>query len=284
MLWLILVIISAVSGSLSKVLQKVLLKGEDSDPVAFGFIFQLLVAILFLLYALLTQSLHFPMLAGLIFNIVVMSLFYGLGNLFTFKAFKLAEASEVSVIFASSTLWSVVAALFLLGEKLNSMKIVGMLLVIAGLIAINYRKSKWKVNKGHTFAFLAAMLFGIAFTNDAFIITRFKSVASYMIIAFALPAFTTLVFRPKSIKNVPYFFNKKIIVRLLICGFFYFLAALTIFEAYKRGGLASIISPISESSLVFTVIISYIFLREKNHVWNKVLGTILTLGGILLLI
>lgn len=284
MVWLFLAIISAILGGLTRVLQKVLLTEKDSDPYAFTFIFQITVALFFLLYLIVTKSLNIPNLSGVIFNIIMMTIFYGVGNLFTFKAFKLAEASEVAVIFASSTLWSVVSALFILGEKLTNLKIAGVLLVVLGLVVINYVKTNWKVNKGHLFALLAAVLFGVAFTNDLFIMKRFSSVASYSLFAFALPSLVTLLFNPKSIKHVPYFLKGQVFLKLAICSFFYAADAFAIYMAYKMGGPANVISPISATSLIFTVIISYIFLKERDRVWNKILGTLLTFIGILLLI
>jgi len=285
MLWLLLAIVSAILNALTRILQKILLTEKDSDPFAFTFIFQLVVAFLFLIYVLITKSISLPSLSGLVLNILIMMFFYGIGNLLTFKAFKLAEASEVSVIFASNTLWSVVSAFFILGEKLNNFKILGVLLVVLGLIVINYVKTSWKINRGHLYALISAFMFGVAFTNDIFIIKRFNSVASYSMFAFALPSIVPLFFNPKSIKNVPYFLNGKVFVRLLICGFFYAAAAFTIYTANKMGGLASIISPISSaSSLVFIVIMSYIFLKERDRMWNKVLGTLLIFGGILFLV
>ncbi len=282
--WVFLVIISAFTSSLTRIFQKVLLKDKDSDPFAFGFIFQITVAFLFLLYTLITNTLIIPNLSGLTINLIVMTLFYSLGNVFTFKAFKTAEASEVSIIFTSSTVWSVIAALFMLGEKLTMNKIIGILLVVLGVIAVNYSKTSWKINKGHLFALLGALLSGIAFTNDAFIINRFQSIPSYMIIAFAVPAINTLLYSPKSIKKIAYYFNPNILFRLLICSFFYALSAISIFEAYKRGGEASVISPIQQSSIIFTVIIGYIFLRETNRLPNKLLGMTLTFLGVLFLI
>lgn len=48
--WLLLTITSALANSLTRILQKVLLKNKDSDPFAFSFVFQLVVALLFLIY------------------------------------------------------------------------------------------------------------------------------------------------------------------------------------------------------------------------------------------
>lgn len=284
MTWLILVIASAIFGSLSRILQKVLLKEKDSEPFAFAFVFQLILAFLFFIYAYLTKSLIFPNLSGLTFNLIIMALFYSLGNILIYNAFKIAEASEASIIFASSTVWTVVSAVIFLGEKLTRNNIIGILLVIAGLIAVNYSKSKWKFNKGHLFALLAAASYGIAFTNDAFIINRFVSVPAYMMLSFILSSIAVLLFRPKLVKSVHFFLKRKVIGNLLICAVFYSGMIFTIFEAYKRGGQVSIISPISQSALMLTVGLSYFFLKEKDRLLNKVIGVILTFVGVLLLI
>ena len=47
--WFILALASAISGSVARILQKVLLKHEQSDVFAFSFVFQMSVAFLFLL-------------------------------------------------------------------------------------------------------------------------------------------------------------------------------------------------------------------------------------------
>ena len=203
MTWLILVIISAISSSVSRILQKVLLKEKDSEPFAFAFVFQLLLAFLFFLYTFITKTLIIPNLSGVFLNLILMAIFYSLGNIFIYKAFKLAEASEASIIFASSTLWTVISAVIFLGDKLSNSNIAGILLVILGIIAVNYSRSKWKMNKGHLYALLGAMMFGIAFTNDAFIINRFTSISSYMLLSFFLSSITILIFRPNLIKGVP---------------------------------------------------------------------------------
>jgi transporter family protein len=284
MSWLILVIVSAVLASLSRILQRVLLKERNSDPFAFAFVFQLLVSLLFVFYTLVTHTLAFPQMSALILNLIIMAILYGLMNIFLTNAFKLAEASEASIIFASSTLWSVLSAVLLLGERLTVQKMIGVFLILGGLVAVNYTKSKWSLNKGHLFALLAAICFGFAFTNDAFIISHFKSTASYILLSFVLSSFAILLFRPGLTKHISYYVKPAIIPKLLFCGVFYAGAVFAIFEAYKRGGPVSVISPISESSLILTVTISYFFLKEKNNLINKIVGTAFVFGGILLLL
>ena len=282
--WIVLSVLSAVTGSLTRILQKVLLKDEQSNTFAFGFIFQLLVAGLFLIYTLVTGTLEFPALTGLILNLIIMTLFYSIGNLFTFYAFKNADASEVSIILASNTVWSVISAILFLGERIKLLNVMGVILIVLSIVAINYSKTKWKLNKGHLYGALGAMLFGIAFTNDAYIINRYESVASYMILAFGMPGLATIFYSPKSIRRLGHFFTKRIFLNLLLCGIFYALSAIFIFTAYKNGGQASLISPIQQTSIIFTVALSWLFLGERKKMINKLIGMFLSFAGVLLLI
>lgn len=282
--WLILTIASAITGALARILQKVLLKDSQSNTFAFSFVFQLTVSGLFLLYALTTQTFELPNLSKVLPNLGVMMVGYSLGNLFLFKAFKHAQASEVSIIFASSTVWSVLAALVLLHETLTIRNWFGIFLIVSGVAAINYSKTKWQINKGHLFALGGAILFGIAFTNDAYILTHYQSIPSYMVIAFALPGVFTLAYQPQAIKQIPYFLKLSRYKKLVLCTILYALSALTIFSAFKLGGPASIISPIQQTSIIFTVVFGYIFLKEKDKMANKIVGTALAFLGVLLLI
>lgn len=184
----------------------------------------------------------------------------------------------------SSTLWTVVSALFFLREKITSNNIIGILLITAGIIAVNYSKTKWKFNKGHLYALFSAFMFGIAFTNDAFIIKKFSSVSSYMFLSFVLSTIAIFILRPKLVRGISHFIKKDMIGKLFICGLFYSLMIVTIFEAYKRGGQVTIINPIQQSSLILTVVASYFLLKEKDKLPNKIIGTFLTFIGVLLLV
>ena len=86
-----------------------------------------------------------------------MTVFYALFNFCLFRAYQTAEASEVSVLFASRTLWSVVAAAIFLQEALNFQKIVGIIFIVLGVIIVSWRSKSWKLSKGHLFAILGVL-------------------------------------------------------------------------------------------------------------------------------
>lgn len=284
MTWLFLTLLSALGSAVTRILIKLLLKEEQSDAIAFGFAFQLLVAALLLFFTIAMGSFELPNLSGLEWNIVFMALCYGLGNIFNFYSFKYAEASEIALIFTSSVIWTVLSALLVLGERLTSAKLLGIVLIAVGVIIINFTRSRWQLNRGHLFAFCGAFLFGIAFTNDTFIIQRYHSVASFMALAFVLPAFVTLAYRPRAALKLPYFLRLSVFKKLILTAISYGVAAVSIFTAYQQGGPASVISPLAEVSVIFTIILGYFLLNERDKMLQKVLGSSLTLLGAWLLV
>jgi bacterial/archaeal transporter family protein len=282
--WVLLALVSAVTASLSRILQKICLKDEKSDVYAFSFVFQVIVAVFFLGYSLLSGNLELPVIKGLEINWLMMVVLYSLANVFIFKAFQLAEASEVSIVLASNIIWSALAAGFLLNERLSSLNVMGMIAILLGIGIINYTKKTFRISKGHWYALGAAIFFGVAFVNDAFILKSYSNIPVYLIFAFALPGVFCLIYRPQAVKNIRSFFEMPLLKLVLLCCFFYTLSSLSIFSAFKAGGMASIILPIQQTSLILTVVLSYLFLGEKEKLTQKILGTILVFGGVLMLL
>lgn len=283
MSWFLLVLNSAISFSLASLLQRILLKEEQSDPIAYGVVFQFLIAVLIFVFALF-YGFSIPNLIPLIPNLIIMTLFYALFNLCLFKAYQQTEASEVSVLLASRSLWSVVTAIFFLGETVNLQRIGGIVLIIGGVILVSWKAKKWQINKGHLFTLLAAFFIGTAFTNDAFLINRFPNVPSYLVISFLLPSLTLLMLQPKAAKNLKLFLNPKRLGKMLLTSFLWGSAALTIFLSYQAGGKVTQISPISQLSIVLTVILAFIFLKERENWGQKLIGAAIVFGGVMLLI
>ena len=206
---------------------------------------------------------------------VILILFYSVANVLSFKAFKIADASEVSIIFASSTLWSVLTAVIMLGEKLTNINVAGIFIVMLGILSINYRKTDWKVNKGHLYALFGSVLFGIAFTNDVYIINRYESISSYMIIAFALPAFATLGLKPQSYKNISQYLHKNTapsLYSVLLC-----ITSLLLFLVLINWEVQQYHLPIQQTSIIFTVIIGYFSLMKETGYHRKLLAHYLCL-------
>jgi len=278
MSWLILVLVSAFSLSVATLFQRLLLKEEQSDPAAYAAFFQLLVAVLVFGYAIFSGGFVLPPLKSLIFNLVLLAVLYAFADLALFGAFKTVEASEVAVIGASRMVWAVIPAIIFLKETLDLNRLAGILLVSAGIIALSLRKGKWNLNKGHLLVLFSSILLGFAFTNDMFLVSHFEAV-SFTAFVFPLPAITILLFRPKSIPKLKLFLDARRLSRILIAALFFGIASVTMYLAHKVGGEVSQIGPLSQLSVVLTVILAYFFLKEKDYLGNKIIGAILVFIG-----
>lgn len=273
MTWQVLVFISVVTYSISVLLQRVLLKDEQTDPVAFSITFQLFTGVIIGLYTLL-NGFKIPDLSPIILNMILMTVLYGAGNVFLFKALKLTEASEFTIIFASRVFWTVAGAVLILGESFSSRQFLGTLLMLTGIGLVSLRNSQLKLGKGSLFSLLAGASFGLAVVNDSFIIRNFD-VPSYLTIAFILPAMAIWLLNPRPLG--------KISPKLGLLGIFYAVSAVTFFLAYQVGRNASQIAPLSQTSTILVVILAVIFLRERALLGRKILGAILSFLGVILL-
>jgi len=282
MSWILLILIGVLFISISSLFQRVLLKDEQSDPFTYAIIFQLIIAILFFIYVAFI-GFKLPPLKPLIPYLLLMSLLYALANFFVFKGLKTIELSENSILWSSKAIWTMLTAAIFLKEQVDLVRIIGMLLILAGITVVSWKGKKWKLNRGHLFALAGAFFLGVSFTNDAFLLNHFE-VPSYSAIAFLFPALLLLAIKPKSIGKFRLFLNKKRLFRMIIASFLFGVGTLGIYYSYQRGGDASQIVPISQSSVILIVILAFIFLKERNRFAQKVIGSLLAFIGIWLLV
>lgn len=280
MSWQILLLISIITYSLSVLLQRILLKKDKSDPIAYSIVFQLLTGILIGIYALF-NGFSTPNLIPLIPNLLLMAILYGAGNVFIFSALKTIDASEFAIIFASRALWTVLGAIIFLKENFSPLQIMGTLLIITSVVLVSWKKQKFILSKGIVFSVFAALFFGLAFVNDALILNNFD-VPSYVALAFIIPSFLIWTLYPKSTMKMKPLFGRKTLPKLLLLCFFYGISAITIYSAYQVGKNASQIATLDQTTTLVTVLLAVLFLKERSDLWRKLLGAIISIIGVIL--
>lgn len=282
MVWQLLVAISVFTYAFSVILQRVLLKDDKSDPVAYSVVFQLLTGLIIGAYALV-RGFSVPDLMPILPNLLLMVLLYGAGNAFIFKALKLGEASDFTILFASRTLWIIVAAVLFLQESFTLNQALGTFLIIASVVIITGKAKILKPAKSHIFALIGAAAFGLAFANDAFILRNFD-VPSYLFIAFVAPALAVWALNPKATQKMKPLLQGKSLQRLGLLGVIYAVSAITIFLAYQIGRNAAQIAPLNQTSTIVTVILGILLLKERDNLFKKLLGALISFFGVLLLL
>lgn len=281
MAWQLWIGISILSYSASVLLQRLIMR-ESDRPVAFAIFFQLFVAVLFAIAGLALGKLQMPDWKPLTFNLLLSMVLYGLGNIFIFKSLNSTEASRFTVVFASRTFFTVLASSILLRELLNATQWMGAVLIFAGAVCATAKK-RVAFDKGELFAILAAIVFGFAVTNDRFILQSFE-VYTYSIIGFLLPAIFIAAAYPREVRHMKSFLKKETFLQSLAVCFIYALFALTFYMALQEASNSSQVAAVSLSSVILTVILSIIFLKEREFLWRKIFGAVICSVGLLLLL
>src|SRR3989338_4173879 len=135
--WLVFSAISIVTLSVANLLQRKLMREEGSQVVASSIVFQLFCA---LLIGAVTAVLGFsvPPLREYWFHFVLMGVLYAGGTLFLFRSLQTIGASEATILTASRALWAVAAGVILVGDFINTSKVIGIILVLGAVVFVSY--------------------------------------------------------------------------------------------------------------------------------------------------
>lgn len=282
MSWQFLVGISVLLYSISVVLQRILLKDGKSEPISFSIFFQLGVAfVIGILVLIIHGGIPMPNFAQISWSVLAMTILYALANIFVFKSLKITEASRFTVIFSSKTLFAVLGASLFFKEGLTPSQWVGAILIIAGVAIISIKDFSKKFNAGDLFAILAAVLFGLANTNDRFLV-KFFDPYSYVVIGFLLPGLAITLFYPKKLTNLKVYFKKSFIYKMIILCLLYGLSSVAFFAALQITPNSSQLFSINSFGAIITVILSIIILKENDRIAKKILGAVISVAGLLL--
>ena len=205
---------------------------------------------------------------------------YGLGSLFSFKAYKLIDASEVGLINRLNIVFTAIIGILLFSEKYTLQSYLGLLLVTTGSLIIVFEIGKLSLSKGVIFALIMALGYGLAAVFDKLILNQF-SPFTYLVVNNFLVALMFLPFKQARVESVELVkkqtglvFLTGILVAGSWVGFLYVL----------QSGSVSKIFPIFDTlALVCTVSVGILFLKERNKLLQKIIGSALVIFGIFLL-
>lgn len=282
MSWQIIIIISIFLNSLGVVLQRLIVKDDKKDPIAFSILFQLVVGGLIGLYGFLFEDMSLPDLGPYALNLFIMTVLWALANIFNFLALRNTEASVFTILFSTRAFFTAIASSFVLGEFLNEKQWLGALVVFSGIVIVSYKKNAGKFDPRLLLSLATAVAFGLANTNDR-ILLKSLNLYPYVSMAFLLPALGVILYSPKSVANIKYFMVKDSIKNVIFVCIVYAFAAITFFKALQIAPNSSQVAAIGITGVIVTVLLSIIFLKERDRIPQKLIGSVLSFLGVFLL-
>lgn len=277
-----IIIVSGLFSALSSLFQKISLSKENSDPLAFGLYFQILIGAISIPTAFL-QPMKIDFNSASVITILLMAVAYAAATCLYFYALQRVDMSEFNILISSSMLITIIGAFFFLKEQITANKLTGVFLIIVGIALIYIKKSGFsKFGKNHILILLCALLWSVAAVLDKFNLNFFSSPSSYMVFSYLLPALLIFLTNPsRYIKNLSIIkTNKKSLALSVILSYF---STVLFFYALQLGGEISNASPIHHISIVFAVLLGIVLLKEHTGWKHRIIGSIVIFIGTLFL-
>ena len=275
--WFPLVIAGAFASALSNLLIKVGLHHRQVDPLAFGSAFQL-VAATYTLPWLVLQPPTMPSDPILWALLGLSCVCYTSATFFWFRAIKLTDVSEVSIFLGTRPLWVLTAGLVLGREAAGPFKFVLMLVVIGGLVIVFYEKGKFRFGGPERMAFLATISFSCSSVIDSYLSPSF-SPNVYQLVTFVGPALGLLVVDPGAVRRMGSLAGRRAILGLVSSSLMLLLAVTAVYLAYRYGDASRVVAAF-QLSAIMTVLLSALFVNERNNLPRKLAGSIVVVIGV----
>ncbi len=96
--------------------------------------------------------------------------------------------------------------------------------------------------------------------------------------------FTLLLVQPKAIKKIKYYFRKDRAAKVLLLSLCDTFGMLALYLAYQTGRNAAVIGPLRSTSIIVTVVLAILILKERTNAVNKIAGALIAVFGVVLLV
>lgn len=279
--WQLFTIIYLITGSMVIPVQRLVLHKDQTDPIAFVIVSQILTAILVFIFAVI-HGLQMPDFSKYGLLIAAMFGLYSAGHITYAKTLKQVEASIFSTLLNTNTIWVILMGYLVLQESIHTIDVLGTLLILVSVGLLAERKGKLKLDKSIGMGLLVGLIFGLAGATWVYV-GKHSDLLTWSALSFAITPLIVLILQPSAVPKMRYFYNKKIAITMVGLAAIWATSNLASLAAYQRGSV-SIIAPLQETSVIITVLLAIIFLKERTRMWQKILAAIICFAGVILII
>lgn len=275
--WLIISLLAGFFFALSRVVARFVLR-DGGNPLAFVAVHDFIAGLILL--PLLFFGFHFPQNNITWLYFVGIIVFAFLSDWFTFIALKKINVSVYQIINQVRHVFVLFGGFIFFSEAISGFKLVATFLIIIGVVVMLYERSKFQLSAGVGVTILSTLFAIVAFFFVKYAVTDFSETAmvSFELMSIGLLGFGLLGFdKDKIIQEIK--LNRW---GLAISGALFGLFELLVVVALKYGDISRVL-PVVQSALVFGVVMGVIFLKERERMWQKAVGTVIIVVGIILM-
>lgn len=275
--WVILAALAGLGSNILNFFSRFILKDKDGDSTTWAWTFEFLRLLFFAPFLLFDFKIDTSLKSLIILLSVGLTEFISV--YFYMKMHKYTHLSISTILSRTRLIWVPVIAFLFFGERLSNFEYIGILILFLGL-SIAVAPHKLFLDKGSVYANLAAFMIAV----NTVLLKQTVPFAStpVIMIFFSLPAVILFPLFMKNAKQrlIHQNFDRKI-PKLVGTGAN--VAALFLLMAALRVGDVSRVNALYQGMLVTGVLSGIIILKERQDIKRKLIGTAVTIVGIVLL-
>lgn len=278
--WLYFTLISVIFSSVASIFQRVLMKNDKSNPYSYTIVFHILLGCLTLTIGLIQGS-DFSLFSGNIYILFLAAALWGICQVFLFKALQLVEASELTIMSGVRVIITILASIIFLKQEFTGLNVFGTILILAStFLVVNFGKG-FKINKGLVYTLAMTLFGGLAIVTDSANVQHYD-VFAYSTYSNFLSGLFILAFYPTALKQWGNFVQPHFLAKMLPLAVFSASQGVLYLLALSYGGNTAQVGTIRQASVIVTVLLAFIFLKERSNFGRKLIATILVTLGVIL--
>ena len=207
-----------------------------------------------------------------------------LADVLQFNAIKYIDAGNFAIIETTRIIWTIAGATILLNEGLtvNQLLAAGIILAATILILWPQRKEVNNTLLGFLLAGSFAAVYGAATIVDRVLFSA-VDVISYLSIALLVQGTILLILYRKRLNKTAELFNHANFIPFAGDVLFFVPSIVLLLEAIKRTDNLSLLSALLPLTIIISVVLSAIFLKETKYLKYKISGALLATVGVAML-
>ena len=275
-MWIIYALVSAIFSGLTSVLASYSSKLNKVDSILITTIRTFIILVLSFIATLIYKT--FNEIYNLNIKTIIFLILSGISTtllwIFYFKALDTGDVSKVTPIDKTSIVITLILSMIFLHEKITIIKVISIIFILVGtLLTVNKKTTNEKDNKWILYSILTAI-----FTSTTTIISKIglndidSVLATFIrtVIVFIILMFIVIIKKKYVyLKDI----SKKSLRYVIYSGITNTLSWLFYFASLKDGE-TSIVFTIEKLSIVVTILLSVIFLKEKLN-RKQIIGIII---------
>jgi len=271
----IFVTLAILAGAMARLLQRYVLK--ETDPYAYSFLTQIISAVFFLPFALANFTLPTDPKAWVV--LAGASILWTLVSLTASISYKGTEVSLRDPIAQSKLLWVLPLSILFLKEQITVYRALGTLIIFLGVSLLIWhpeRKLGRLADKGVRWTLMAALLAAVVTIVDKAALRWFvPEVYGFMVYFFPMMILVLFLQRRKHHVNHLFKNRAKSALLAIMCS------VLTYYFTLKAFAVADVTLayPLLQLTTVITVFGGIIMLKEREHIWQKMIAAVLVVIG-----